>query len=72
MMQRNSFNHTFTGDFEGRVFCCCWKCGSGTHIGDECRDQSRTFDVIFCQSDEHNEVFAKPIWSAVVRSGNAD
>ena len=30
-------------NFEGRVFCC-WKCGSGDHIGDKCRDQTRTFE----------------------------
>ena len=58
-------------NFEGRVFCC-WKCGSGTHIGDKCRDQARTFDEMFNESDDSSEVFVKPTWAAVVRSGNGD
>ena len=56
-------------NFEGRVFCC-WKCGSGTHIGDKCRDQSRTFDEVFSGVDTNNEGgVSKPTWAAVVRSG---
>ena len=51
---------------------CCWKCGSGTHIGDKCRDQARTFDEMFNESDDSSEVFVKPTWAAVVRSGNGD
>ena len=58
-------------NFEGRVFCC-WKCGSGTHIGDKCREQTRTFDEIFSESDDNSEGFVKPTWAAVVRSGNGD
>ena len=56
-------------NFEGRVFCC-WKCGSGTHIGDKCRDQTRTFEEIF--GGVVNEVgeVTKPTWAAVVRSGS--
>ena len=55
-------------NFEGRVFCC-WKCGSPTHIGDKCRDQSRTFEEIF---DDNTDGFIKPTWAAVVRSGNRE
>ena len=57
-------------NFEGRIFCC-WKCGSGYHIGDKCREHSRTFDEVFngSASDEH---FEKPTWAAVVRSGQGD
>ena len=51
---------------------CCWKCGSGSHIGDKCREQSRTFDEIFPESDDTSEVSVKPTWAAVVRSGNGD
>ena len=58
-------------NFEGRVFCC-WKCGSGSHIGDKCREQTRTFDEIFSEPDDASEVFVKPTWAAVVRSGNGD
>ena len=57
-------------NFEGRVFCC-WKCGSGTHIGDKCRDQTRTFDEVFNGSVTDIE-FEKPTWAAVVRSGQVD
>lgn len=57
-------------NFEGRVFCC-WKCGSGTHIGDKCRDQSRTFEEIFNGSVTDTD-FEKPTWAAVVRSGPGD
>ena len=57
-------------NFEGRVFCC-WKCGSGDHIGDKCRDQSRTFEEIFNGSVSDAD-FVKPSWAAVVRSGNVD
>lgn len=53
-------------NFEGRIFCC-WKCGSGGHIGDKCKDQTRTFEEVFNASDEN---FLKPTWAAVVRSGN--
>ena len=58
-------------NFEGRVFCC-WKCGSGNHIGDKCRDQARTFDEIFSGIDENEEEFVKPTWAAVVRSGQGE
>ena len=58
-------------NFEGRVFCC-WKCGSGNHIGDKCRDQSRTFDEIFSGVNENEKDFVKPTWAAVVRSGQDD
>ena len=58
-------------NFEGRVFCC-WKCGSGNHIGDKCRDQTRTFDEIFNGNDENNGNFDKPTWAAVVRSGQVE
>ena len=54
-------------NFEGRRFCC-WKCGSGDHIGDKCRDQSRTFDEIF-NGSASDEDFIKPTWATVVRSG---
>ena len=50
-------------NFEGRIFCC-WKCGSNNHIGDKCRDQTRTFDEVF--NDGGSD---KPTWAAVVRSG---
>ena len=56
-------------NFEGRVFCC-WKCGSPTHIGDKCREQTKTFEEIF--SGNGNTSFVKPTWAAVVRSGNGD
>ena len=52
-------------NFEGRVFCC-WKCGSGDHIGDKCRDQTKTFEEVFNSS---NPDFTKPTWATVVRSG---
>ena len=52
-------------NFEGRVFCC-WKCGSGSHIGDKCRDQMKTFEEVFNSS---NPDFIKPTWATVVRSG---
>ena len=58
-------------NFEGRVFCC-WKCGSGNHIGDKCRDHTRTFDEVFQGNDVDNGNFEKPTWAAVVRSGQAD
>ena len=54
-------------NFEGRVFCC-WKCGSSDHIGDKCRDQTKTFEEVFNNSDED---FVKPTWATVVRSGKA-
>ena len=54
-------------NFEGRVFCC-WKCGSGNHIGDKCRDQTRTFEEVF-NGSASDEDFAKPTWAAVVRTG---
>ena len=57
-------------NFEGRVFCC-WKCGSGTHIGDKCRDQTRTFDEVF-NGSASDENFVKPTWAAVVRSGQGE
>ena len=53
-------------NFEGRIFCC-WKCGSGTHIGDKCRDHSRTFDEVF-NGSVSDDSFEKPTWAAVVRS----
>ena len=56
-------------NFEGRVFCC-WKCGSGSHIGDKCREQTRTFEEIFGGGDSaEGEEFEKPTWAAVVRNG---
>ena len=55
-------------NFEGRVFCC-WKCGSGGHIGDKCRDQTRTFDEIFSGINTNEGEIVKPTWAAVVRSG---
>ena len=55
-------------NFEGRIFCC-WKCGGSNHIGDKCRDQSRTFEEIFNSSVTD---FEKPTWAAVVRSGQRD
>ena len=58
-------------NFEGRVFCC-WKCGSGSHIGDKCRDQTRTFEVIFGGVDSVGGECEKPTWAAVVRSGKAE
>ena len=58
-------------NFEGRVFCC-WKCGNGSHIGDKCRDQSRTFEEIFGGVDSVVDEFVKPTWAAVVRSGNGE
>ena len=58
-------------NFEGRVFCC-WKCGSGNHIGDKCRDQTRTVDEIFQGVNDDGENVAKPTWAAVVRSGQAE
>ena len=57
-------------NFEGRVFCC-WKCGSGNHIGDKCRDQTRTFDEVF-NGSASDEGFVKPTWAAVVRTGQAE
>ena len=42
-------------NFEGRVFCC-WKCGSGSHIGDKCKEQARTFDDIFPEADNISEI----------------
>ena len=58
-------------NFEGRIFCC-WKCGSGSHIGDKCREQSRTFDEVFGGVDSAGGEFEKPTWAAVVRSGKGD
>ena len=57
-------------NFEGRVFCC-WKCGSGNHIGDKCREQSRTFEEVF-NGSLSDEAFVKPSWAAVVRSGHGE
>ena len=57
-------------NFEGRVFCC-WKCGRGDHIGDKCREQSRTFDEVF-NGSMSDEDFVKPSWAAVVRSGRGE
>ena len=57
-------------NFEGRVFCC-WKCGDGNHIGDKCRDQTRTFDEVF-NGSATDEDFVKPTWAAVVRTGNTE
>ena len=58
-------------NFEGRVFCC-WKCGSGSHIGDKCRDQTRTFDEVFSGVDTYEGESVKPTWAAVVRSGQGE
>ena len=57
-------------NFEGRVFCC-WKCGNGNHIGDKCRDQTRTFEEVF-NGSVTDEDFVKPSWAAVVRSGQGE
>ena len=57
-------------NFEGRVFCC-WKCGSGSHIGDKCREQNRTFEEVF-EGSSSDENFLTPTWAAVVRSGNSN
>ena len=57
-------------NFEGRIFCC-WKCGSGNHIGDKCRDQTRTFEEIF-NSSINDDNIGKPTWAAVVRSGHGE
>ena len=54
-------------NFEGRTFCC-WKCGSGGHIGDKCKDQSKTFEEVF-NGSASDEEFVKPTWAAVVRTG---
>ena len=56
-------------NFEGRVFCC-WKCGSGSHIGDKCRDQTRTFEEVFGEVVNEEGEVTKPTWAAVVRSGS--
>ena len=55
-------------NFEGRTFCC-WKCGSGTHIGDKCRDQNRTFEEVF-NGGSSDPNFKTPTWAAVVRKGH--
>ena len=55
-------------NFEGRLFCC-WKCGSNSHIGDKCRDQSKIFEEIFSGSSDSN-CNGQPTWAAVVRSGS--
>ena len=47
---------------------CCWKCGSGTHIGDKCPDQARTFDEIF-NGSASDENFQEPTWAVVVSRG---
>ena len=49
-------------NFEGRIFCC-WKCGNGDHIGDKCREQSRTFEEVF-NGSMSDEDFVKPTWAA--------
>ena len=54
-------------NFEGRMFCC-WKCGSGEHIGDKCRQQTKTFDEVF-NGSASDDSFVQPTWAAVVRSG---
>ena len=54
-------------NFEGRVFCC-WKCGSGNHIGDKCPEQARTFDEIF-NGSASDDNFQEPTWAVVVRRG---
>ena len=51
---------------------CCWKCGSGLHIGDKCREQARTFYDIFPEADNISEISVKPTCAAVVRSGNGE
>ena len=58
-------------NFEGRVFCC-WKCGSGSHIGDKCRDQDRTFEEVFSSSNDEAGGLLQPTWAAVVRSGQGE
>ena len=50
---------------------CCWKCGSGDHIGDKCWTQSRSFEEVFNGSVSDID-FVKPTWAAVVRTGNGD
>ena len=57
-------------NFEGRVFCC-WKCGSNNHIGDKCRDQTKTFEEVFNGSATDDD-FVAPTWAAVVRTGQGD
>ena len=54
-------------NFEGRIFCC-WKCGSGQHIGDKCRDQLKTFEEVFNGSASDPD-FVTPTWASVVRTG---
>jgi hypothetical protein len=58
-------------NYKGKIFCC-WKCGSTLHIGDKCRDQTRTFEETFEGVGEIEPDFVKPTWGAVVRSGNAE
>ena len=54
-------------NFEGRRFVC-WKCGSPDHIGDKCKDQERTFEKVFGDSDDTD--VAPHSWAAVVK-GNS-
>ena len=54
-------------NFEGRRFVC-WKCGSPDHIGDKCRDQERTFEEVF--GDSNDTEVAAHSWAAVVK-GNS-
>ena len=69
-IHRRDEGELWSFNFEGRVLCC-WKCGNGNHIGDKCRDQTRTFHEIFNNSlvEDDNE---KPTWAAVVRSGQGE
>ena len=57
-------------NFEGRIFCC-WKCGSGSHIGDKCRNSTKTFDEAF-NGSASDEDFIKPTWAAVVQNSQED
>ena len=47
---------------------CCWKCGSGSHIGDRCTSQSKTFDELFNGSITDSN-FEAPTWALVVKRG---
>ena len=69
-IHRRDEGELWSFNFEGRIFCC-WKCGNGDHIGDKCREQSRTFEEVF-NGSMSDEDFVKPTWAAVVRSGQGE
>ena len=54
-------------NFEGRIFCC-WKCGSISHMGDKCQDQTKTFEGVF-NGSASDDSSLRPTWAAVVRTG---